>query len=433
MQVQKPRRFQPHQHRLFRPLVKVHLRSVTHCGTTTARLSERMRHHIYLIPGFFGFSNFGDLKYFAHVTEVLEGALRTRGVEVAVHYVRTLPTASVRRRSQRLLEVMHETAHGEGPIHLIGHSSGGLDARLVAATGASLTDTWSASDLVARVRSVVTVVTPHRGTPLAPLFDTILGARLLQILSLATIYVLRYGKLPLSALVSLGGVLVRLDNSGGQDALDQVYDQLLADFSDERQRAIRQFFREMGQDTSLIRELLPSRIEVFNATTRDAPDVRYGCVIARGKGPGITSTLSAGLSAYAQASHAFYAGLYTLASRTRPDRVVMPDWPQSQVIKAAWQELPDVRANDGIVPTLSQVWGEVICAVNADHHDVIGHFDDPNYVPPHYDWLTSGSGFKRRDFELLWASVADWLAQGIALQQTPSHTENPDENLRGTG
>jgi triacylglycerol lipase len=373
-----------------------------------------MRHHIYLIPGFFGFSNFGDLKYFAHVTEVLEGALRRRGLVVSVHYVRTLPTASVRRRTTRLLEVMAETAQGDGPIHLIGHSSGGLDARFFASAGATLSDQPFASELMTRVRSVVTVVTPHRGTPLAPFFNSLLGARVLEILSLATIYVLRYGKLPLGALVSLGGVLVRLDNSAGEDALDQVWNQLLGDFSPDRQKAIQEFFQEVRRDTSLTRELMPHNLDVFNATTRDVPEVRYGSVIARGKAPGFTSTLSAGLSGYAQASHALYAALYTLASRSPPDRVRQPNWEQRQAIKAFWGDEPDERANDGIVPTLSQVWGEVICAVNADHHDVIGHFEDPNHVPPHFDWLTSGSGFKRRDFEILWSSVADWLANGYA-------------------
>ena len=124
---------------------------------------------------------------------MLEGALRRRGLEVSVHYVRTLPTASLRRRATRLLEVMAETASGDGPIHLIGHSSGGLDARFFASSGASLSDQQIATDLTNRVRSVVTVVTPHRGTPLARIFDSLLGARILQILSLATIYVLRYG------------------------------------------------------------------------------------------------------------------------------------------------------------------------------------------------------------------------------------------------
>lgn len=373
---------------------------------------DPVRHHIYLIPGFFGFSNFGDLKYFAHVTEVLEGALRQRGVEVTVHYVRTLPTASIRRRALRLLEVMAETADGEGPIHLIGHSSGGLDARLVASSGASLSETLPAAALVARVRSVVTVVTPHRGTPLAPFFASILGARLLQLLSLATIYVLRYGKLPIGTLATMARVFARTDHAPGDDPLDQVYDQLLSDFSADRQKAIRQFFQEVGQDTSLIGELLPKNMLTFNATTRDAPGVRYGCVVARGKTPGLTSTLAAGLNAYGQASHALYVGLYTLASRSPADRVTMPSWEQLQAIRAGWRDEPDERANDGIVPSLSQVWGQVICAVTADHHDVIGHFDEPSHDPPHYDWLTSGSGFKRRDFEVLWASVADWLAQG---------------------
>jgi hypothetical protein len=68
------------------------------------------------------------------------------------------------------------------------------------------------------------------------------------------------------------------------------------------------------------------------------------------------------------------------------------------------------EANDGIVPTASQLWGDPIAAVRADHLDVIGHFHHPTHVPPHFDWLASGSGFARPQFERLWQRVAVWLA-----------------------
>jgi triacylglycerol lipase len=70
----------------------------------------------------------------------------------------------------------------------------------------------------------------------------------------------------------------------------------------------------------------------------------------------------------------------------------------------------DRRVNDGIVPTLSQLWGEVIRAVWADHHDVIGHFHHPTHVPPHFDWVASGTGFTREGFEALWDDVAEFIA-----------------------
>jgi hypothetical protein len=70
----------------------------------------------------------------------------------------------------------------------------------------------------------------------------------------------------------------------------------------------------------------------------------------------------------------------------------------------------DLVANDGMVPTASQLWGEVIAGVWADHLDVIGHFDHPTHVPPHFDWLASGTGFTRLQFERLWTKVVAWLA-----------------------
>lgn len=381
----------------------------------------KQTHHIYLVPGFFGFANLGDLKYFAHVQDILQAAFARLGIDVAVHPVRTWPTASVRKRTLRLLQAIAETAgDSDAPIHLIGHSSGGLDARMLVAAGASLSEDLPAERYAARVQSVVTVASPHRGTPLAATFDSVFGQRVLQVLSLATMYVLRYGRLPLSAVLRMGSTLVRLDSrmGGGQDPIDQLFGELLHDFSDERQQAIREFFTEVGEDQALLAQLTLPGMDVFNATTRDQPEVRYGCVLTRGRPPGFRSTMASGLGAYAQASHALYVALYRLAAQTPLERASKPDHPQIVAMRQAWGDTPDLRANDGIVPTLSQLWGEVICAVVADHHDVIGHFDDPDHDPPHYDWISSGSGFKRNDFEYLWVCVANWIAAGILRGST---------------
>jgi len=45
----------------------------------------------------------------------------------------------------------------------------------------------------------------------------------------------------------------------------------------------------------------------------------------------------------------------------------------------------------------------------ADHLDVIGHFHHPTHVPPHFDWLTSGSGHTRQDFLATWEAVASFM------------------------
>lgn len=371
-----------------------------------------VRHHVFLIPGFFGFANLGDLKYFSHASQVLAASLAAQGITATVTPVKTWPTSSVKRRTVRLLEqIVEQCGEDSGPIHLVGHSSGGLDARMLVATPAALGHP-AAERIAAQVASVLTIATPHRGTPLASVFTTVIGARLLRVLSLAMIYTLRYGKVPLSVLVKMGGVLVRLDNVGAEkDPLDQLYDELLSDFSSDRQQEIRQFFREVGEDQSLIPQLMPQAMAVFDATVRNVAEVRYGCVLARSRAPGVGSTLSAGWGAYSQASHAMYAALYQLTARMPADMLNLPTPEQAAQIRHWYGLLPDPRDSDGVCPTLSQVHGEVVFAVQGDHHDVIGHFHAPDHDPPHFDWLTSGSGFDRRQFDQLWGAIARWIAR----------------------
>ena len=74
------------------------------------------RHHIYLVPRFFGFANLGELKYYGHVREFLVQRSAAAGLDARVHAVKTHPTASLPTRAARLLAEV---------IHLIGHSSGG--------------------------------------------------------------------------------------------------------------------------------------------------------------------------------------------------------------------------------------------------------------------------------------------------------------------
>ncbi|MGC4000600.1 MAG: hypothetical protein QM767_25400 [Anaeromyxobacter sp.] len=78
-----------------------------------------------------------------------------------------------------------------------------------------------------------------------------------------------------------------------------------------------------------------------------------------------------------------------------------------------------------MVPTLSQVWGQVIAAVWADHLDVLGHFDHATHVPPHHDWLTSGTGFNRKVFEALWRAVVAFAALPAVEVGRPGAQEQP--------
>ena len=369
-------------------------------------------HHLLLVPGFFGFANLGDFAYFGHVRDYLSEIGPALGIRGEVRVVPTIPTASLRVRAARLLETIAEVVDADGGVvSVIGHSSGGLDARLLVTPDVSLPSPREVERYACAVRSIVTVSTPHHGTPVAHLFNSLFGQQLLRLLSLLTIYVLRAGRLPIGLGLRVARLL-RREKAPRAPSSEQLLHELLADFSRNRRVEIESFFSSLGKDQDLVGQITPGSMDVFNAATRDRPGVRYGCVVTRARPPGIRSAIGAGISPYAQTTHAVYVGLYRVASRTPPERQPRLTRAQAAILRRAYGWRTDARANDGMVPTLSQVWGDVIHAAWADHLDVIGHFHLPTRVPPHFDWLTSGSGFDRSQFEHVWREVAAYVAAG---------------------
>ncbi|HEY8153177.1 MAG TPA: triacylglycerol lipase [Myxococcota bacterium] len=376
-------------------------------------------HHIYLVPGFLGFANLGRITYFGHVVRILGERLGAAGLEPKIHIVRTPPTASLPVRAARVAEVIDATARrGGAPLHLIGHSSGGLDVRLFTAPGVGLPTALDVEQLAARVRTVVTVAAPHHGTPLASFFATLRGQQLLQLLSLSTVYVLNFGHLPLAALLWMGSLFVRFGGMiANSDLLDELFGRLLEDFTVGRRRAVRALLRDVVRDQALMLQLTPEAMEVFNASVLPRTSIRYGAVVTQAACPNLLSTLRMGLDPAAQVTHALYTALHQLIATT-PGRVapkLAPD--QARALQRAYREMPSPDANDGIVPTLSQAWGRIIHAAVADHLDVLGHFRDAAHDPPHVDWLVSGSGFDRQRFEALWTDVARFLVGDARSRQ----------------
>lgn len=367
------------------------------------------KHHIFLVPGFFGFSNIGGITYFHHVQDVLAQGFEKRGLEAAIYSVSTLPTGSLRWRSVRLVEQIAEAVDDDGPIHLIGHSTGGLDTRMLTSPGIDLSTDVDVEAWASRVASVVTVATPHYGTPLAAVFNNLIGESVLRALSLGTIYILRFGRLPLRALFELLGLLTRLDNVFGlhDTIIDQFYGELFADFDRERQQEIRDFVDSIHSDRSVVGQLAPGSLDVFDATTNDRDGVRYGSVVTRAARFSLKLPFALKFDVYAHASHAVFRVLQLLTTRNSHYFDLHPD--QESKLIDAYQELPSPRDNDGVVPTLAQARGELIHATSADHLDVCGHFRDASHDPPHVDWFTSGSGFGRREFEALWDDVTGFL------------------------
>jgi hypothetical protein len=369
------------------------------------------QHRLYLIPGFFGFANLGRITYFGHVRRILGERLAELGLDAHFHVVRTPPTASLPQRAALLARTIADTSDRGDVLHLVGHSSGGLDARLLVSPGVALPIRADVEGLAARVRTLVTVSTPHHGTPLAGFFATLRGQRLLELLSLATIRVLHLGSVPIAVLLRLAGLAARMDDGVASSALiDELFRRLLEDFSIGRRRAVRALLREVTRDQSLLVQLTPEAMQVFAAAVASRPGVREGCVVARARRPSMRSQLGAGLDPAAQATRVIFGRFHRLAAAT-PARLLPALTPaQQRALRSAYGSLPDAAASDGIVPTRSQVFGRVVHAAVADHLDVLGHFRElVPHDPPHVDWLTTGSGFDHDRFAALWGAVARFV------------------------
>ncbi|HVP66940.1 MAG TPA: hypothetical protein VMT17_06730 [Anaeromyxobacteraceae bacterium] len=367
------------------------------------------RHHVVLVPGFFGFANLGDFAYFGHAKDVLSEVGPGHGIDGEVRVVRTEPTASLPRRAALLCEAISALLDASpGVVSIVGHSSGGLDARLVVSPGVTLPTPADPERVAASTRAVVTVATPHHGTPLAQFFGGMLGQEVLRVLSLVTIHVLRTGRLPISATLRLARLL-RRPGKVPQGVLEQIAVELLGDFEADRRRAVEGFLSGVRGDQGLVAQISPAGMDLFNASTSDRPEVRYGFVATRARAPGLGSFWRAGLDAYAQATHALFVALYRFSSGMPSGFQPRLNTAHAAVLRRAYGRIPGPDANDGIVPTLSQVWGDPVAAAWADHHDIIGHFHAPRHVPPHFDWMASGTGFDRAQFERVWGDVARYV------------------------
>ncbi len=209
---------------------------------------------VVLVHGLFGFDRIGTLHYFRGIARHLDS------LGCHAHAVRLPRVASVPARAARLVELIDKLGHER--VDVIAHSLGGLDARYA----------LSKLGLATRVRTLVTIGTPHHGTPLAAI--------------------------------------------GEDGALS----------------AVRKLMRLFG--IRALDWLSPSALERFNAEVPDAPEVRYTCVVGgiRSEATGVPLALS----------------------------------PVHHYLRRV------AGANDGLVPIASQVWGEVLAEIEADHFAQVG-------------------------------------------------------------
>jgi len=220
------------------------------------RLLTRPRYPIVLAHGFLGFDELalGSQRhaYFRGI------ATRLEQMGVKVYSPRVPPAASISTRAERLAALIR--ALPDERVNIVAHSMGGLDARYAI----------SQLGLSGKVASLITIGTPHFGTPLADM-----GSKLLA-------------------------RIVRM----------------LARFID-----LRAFV-----------DLTTAGMERFNQKVPDAPGVTYGSVVGRSRKLGTHPLL--------WAPHVY------LSKNGGP--------------------------NDGLVPSTSQPWGEVVQEIEADHWAQVG-------------------------------------------------------------
>ncbi|PKN22747.1 MAG: hypothetical protein CVU65_14795 [Deltaproteobacteria bacterium HGW-Deltaproteobacteria-22] len=386
-----------------------------------------MLHRIYLTPGMFGFARLASFDYFVHVQHGLERQFADAGQDLEVHVVDVSPTASVCRRAARLAEVVDATAGDDGPIHLLGPSTGGLDARLVASPGVRLANAGAPQRWLPRLRSVTMMNTPHFGTPLAAFFATSKGQRVLHALSAFTIIGLSLGRGPLGIASMFIAMVGRSDHAIGLELhlMDKLVDSLVGMLDDARSPEVRAFLDAIKDDQGAVLQVSPEAMELMVAGIADHPDVVYQSTASMAPTPSVGKWLGTLLSPWQTTSLTLFTTLHGITSGfdERYPCAEMSGDPEKGVAFAGEEteakllrllgKAPDLQANDGIVPLRSQLWGTLVWTGLGDHLDVLGHYRDDRPASgaelSHHDWLTSGSAFGPADFEALMSAVASGM------------------------
>jgi hypothetical protein len=159
----------------------------------------------------------------------------------------------------------------------------------------------------------------------------------------------------------------------------------------------------------LLFQLTPAGCDLLNACTLDPP-VAYGSIITCAARPRFGVWLRSLLNLYAQVMYPLYWFLHR-TSREK-DAALRQHHSAVQLAKldAELGRTASGADSDGVVPSLSQVWGRVLHVASADHLDVVGQYGAAGDEGGG-DWLPSASGFDRPAFEALWDSVAAFIAE----------------------
>jgi pimeloyl-ACP methyl ester carboxylesterase len=401
---------------------------------------------VVLLPGFLGFSRFGGFRYFAdRVSATLRGALENRlHRTVPVVPFSTLPTSPLADRQRQILEHLalldQKLHHKVKRFHLVGHSTGGLDAVLLSSTQPLGGGAWDSqytkeqAQTRKKIRSVIGLAAPYHGTlllegPLAHVVHSLIPR--------PKDFWRAVGQPLWSLLFSLRDyrALLLLASAGA---------------ASEGSRFCW-YLSSVRRDRRLIDELCPISTETYSSKFQIEPDTKLRNFVSIVPPP---SPPSSGQSSSSPPER-FFAHLYRLTEGlipTKPPRPSMEILKAGSILKAAlvpgnntpiigatnqvqalktasnkfnddvWSQL-----NDGIVNSTRQLFDvskgtdELAGIVIADHGDLIGHYDrkDPysdyllKEIPLNEGLFHSNAAFGDDQFFSLYKHVAKEIVNAI--------------------
>jgi len=438
-------------------------------------VSSNNRMHVVLIPGFAGFDALGQLEYYAGVTPLFrrwQEKHRDRATAV-LHYFDNFPTAAVVTRSERLSQyLVKRFARGEfssdDRIALVGHSTGGLDIRLLlwhlaqlakpvltdGGRGKNKAVEVDPREILKRVDRVVFISVPQWGTNIADWVRTYGTERKVVVAQLRA--AVAASQLPLvdafehlisSAAAALANtdVLFAVQDALRETEEDTTKGPMHTAQAQEAASLLGLWLRHIATDFSAIDDLAAQSSSDNSASPAHFTPVQRKQEQAIWKRHGIQTLSFATIGnnpfdfpkgaiprwdllkpwtypefnkdkKRAAETDAFYRMCYR-ACAGGPFKC--PPHSDTLVVRGLRSGEPrEIAAwdNDGIVNTASMLWPnqEETLLVDGDHMDVVGHYKRVRAIQGSdrefqaYDLLKSHSGFISATFDEVWTSIFDF-------------------------
>lgn len=365
---------------------------------------------VVLVPGLFGFESFGHgaerISYFDQVAARLALFTEEEPRRIVVH--KPPPTGALAWRVQSLFDLVRallRDGHQGQPVdrvHLVGHSTGGVDVRLLMNSRYGWPGAPSGAERTAffpRVGAVISLSAPHRGSPIARRLRGTLEAAIPQFYLVSILA--KQGSLDLrdKSMLIYSSLLQLLKGDVAEGVRGP-----MSTLPPSAAAEVARFLDDIVEDRALIHDLTPLAMRRLNAAIEGGEWPRLRCYVTAAPRPGLRAALTASLGLQAL-QWAFYAAAFGLTEPSGEESQPFPGgpWIGTSPLGSA---VAGSDANDGVVPSGAQVVsGAAAGLVEGDHVDVVGHFTSKRFAGTTV--FKSGSGFDDERFDALWRAIAN--------------------------